>query len=143
MKTEEERVAAGARLMDRILPGWHKVVNLDKLFMNNGSLCLLGQTFGVHAERSLAKEMYPEEWEESCKKTDYPRNTNAGFFIASGRHNAGGMVPRILFKLRIKTEMLKEYKALECACKGHDNKCQWADEIASRLAKDEDAKSQE
>ena len=131
--TESERVAAGARLMDKILPGWHKQVNLDKLNMRSGAMCLLGQTFGVHTEKCLAREMYPEEWlaarEESGVSSSY------GYSIATD------MLYPVVCKLGLTSDIdNSELRALRSVCTGaRDTKCEWAAEVADRLAKDEEA----
>lgn len=142
MSSEKERVAIGAKLMDRLLPGWHRVVDLDKLDMSSGAMCLLGQTFGVHAERCLAKEMYPEEWAESWKASYFGRayenseNRRIGYQIAQGldKRLGGSMLERLVTKLGLRTK--KSLQILEQVCDGHDNKCEWAAEVADRLAKD-------
>ena len=143
METEREKVAKGARLMDKILPGWHNQVDLDKLDMSSGSMCLLGQTFGVHKEQCLAKEMYPEEYARavaatSAGGTDFGGTHKAfGYRIAGdGRYAKllpwGGMVGTLATKLGVGTA--DELDALHHVCKGHNIKCEWAEEIAARRA---------
>lgn len=149
--SNREEVAKGARLMDRILPGWYRGVDLDRLNMSDGTMCLLGQTFGVHAERSLAREMYPKEFTAALLNvkadfaTDSPRYKSFGFNIASSnRPLHGGMIDMILKKLGLDrdTEVYNEQQALRRVCSGHLNtKCEWAAEVAERLAKDEEVKN--
>ena len=46
----------GAELLDRVMPGWHDKVNLDRLDMSGCSHCVLAQLAGQcypHAVRSL------------------------------------------------------------------------------------------
>ena len=141
--SEREKVAKGARLMDRILPGWHNQVDLDKLDMSSGSMCLLGQTFGIHHERCLAQEMYPEEYKEALDKTcaegsDF-RDKFKGFgyrIAGDGRYARllpwGGMVNTLAEKLGVGDA--DELDALHHVCKGHNTKCEWAEEIAARRA---------
>ena len=96
--------------------------------MCNGSVCILGQTFGMHAEKCLAKEMYPEEWEAASEEPE--QNGTYGFRIA------GGMIPKLLKKLGRDPELDPELKVLRRVCDGHDNRCFWAEEVAERLAQD-------
>jgi len=42
----ERRVEAGARLLDRMMPSWEELIDLDKLHINSGTDCILGQLFG-------------------------------------------------------------------------------------------------
>ena len=140
---EREKVAKGARLMDKILPGWYNRVDLDALDMFSGSMCLLGQTFGVHHEQCLAQEMYPEEYAEALDKTcaggaDFRGQFKTfGYRIAGdGRYAKGlpwgGMVGTLAKKLT--TNTTEELDALYHVCKGHNTKCEWAEEIAARRA---------
>ena len=46
MSTIQERVAAGAALLDKKVPGWREQVNLGTLKMNHCGRCVLGQIFG-------------------------------------------------------------------------------------------------
>ena len=147
---EREKVAKGAKLMDKILPGWHNQVNLDKLEMESGAMCLLGQTFGVHHERSLAKEMYPREFEEAVSKMsvesgcDYQSMyRDRGYHMATGQligstkrsQGRGGLVAKIANKLGLTdSATAAEAEALFAVCAGHDTKCEWAEEIAARRA---------
>ena len=50
MTTLQERLAAkavarGARLLDKIMPGWDKKIDLHDLDLSDGSTCVLGQLF--------------------------------------------------------------------------------------------------
>lgn len=40
------RVARGAQLLDQYVPKWHRQIDVSELEMNNGGMCILGQTFG-------------------------------------------------------------------------------------------------
>ena len=42
----KEQVAAGARKLDEVVPGWHLRVDLNKLDMQHTSNCVLGQVYG-------------------------------------------------------------------------------------------------
>ena len=123
-----EKVRRGAELLDKILPDWYKAVDLKKLRMEDGSLCLLGQTFGRNVEKSLAKEMYPELFTELRKTGSWP-----------GYSMGLRMIPRIIakrFRGKEKVTAEKEFRALNVACCGYDTRCEWAEEVAERRAKD-------
>ena len=149
-QSEQQRVKRGATVMDRLLPGWHKYVDLNKLNMGDGSMCLLGQTFGLHAERCLAKEMYPEEWEAAVTETKARVKNEAreeqiktwGYTLASPGY--GDILAKIARKRydRIKKNKIdrieSDLQVLQRVCAGYDNKCYWAEEITDRLVKDGD-----
>lgn len=44
--TIEERVEAGAALLDREHPGWWRTIDVDKLAMEDKCRCVLGQIWG-------------------------------------------------------------------------------------------------
>lgn len=156
--SERELVAKGAKLMDRILPGWYNEVDLAKLDMSSGALCLLGQTFGVHNERCLAKELYPEEYEVAVSQassggTDFS-SAHKEFGYRIGADSAqiskvtanrfinpefGGMVVTLARKAGI-SDNNQMIQALHQVCLGHDNKCLWAEEIAARRAAEGDVR---
>lgn len=55
---ESKAVSRGARLLDKVKPGWFKKVHPEELDMSNPEMCILGQTFkryGSAVER-IAKE---------------------------------------------------------------------------------------
>mgnify|MGYP001579837752 CR=1 FL=1 len=136
---ERKRVAAGAKFMDEILPGWYKQVNLKTLEMGNGNLCILGQTFGVHAEKCLAKKMYPKEWKEAFEGVQraWPYHYNQqqwGYSMAI--KTAYGIIPKWLKARGRDSEKDPEFQVLQQVCAGHDNRCFWSEEVASRLAKE-------
>lgn len=127
MDYERAAVNKGAKLLDKILPGWHNQVHLQTLRMDNPSLCMMGQLFGGRVEGDLAREMYPEEMK------------------AMGRHDGytkalcHGLVELLMTKLGmlgIKGTNRDSYSALEHACSGHDTKCLWAEAVAERVARD-------
>ena len=134
-QNEQQRVKHGATVMDRLLPGWYKYVDLNQLNMADGSMCLLGQTFGLHAERCLAKEMYPEEWEAAVAATEVRIRDEAskekirtwGYTIAHS--NYGDILAKIAPKryARIKKNKANRIEAdlrvLGQICAGHDNNC--------------------
>jgi hypothetical protein len=43
MATVSERVEAGAALLDKEVPGWHRVINLDELTLSSCEACVCGQ----------------------------------------------------------------------------------------------------
>lgn len=147
-KAEARRVKKGAAFMDRILPGWHRRVNLKQLYMGHAAMCLLGQTFGVHNEESLAKEMYPEEFKESLVEAfSWHRDAARPKYFSSFGFNIGlRAIPKIMKKLGMKgigrnPEVdYPDFANLYAVCRGHDNKCYWAEEIAQRLVSDAEAK---
>ena len=134
---EQASVARGAKLLDKILPGWFKHVKLDKLEMHNDSLCMMGQLFGTGVESKLARKMYPEEMSTSSYWL-----ATVGYRVAliddpSSQRKA--LIPRLLAKLGI--NMGNELRSLHHACAGHDNRCIWAEEVAKRRAQDEQSKA--
>lgn len=127
---EREMVHRGAQLLDTILPGWYTRVNLETLTMGNGTLCLLGQLFGEDTETALAREMYPELF-----------STVPDWF--SAYHKGCQIIPQIATRAGLSTKTHEDIdyypedsdiRALGRACAGHDNKCEWAEEIAERLS---------
>ena len=131
IKSEKERVAAGAKLLDHILPGWQDNIDLETLEMSDGAMCILGQTFGIHNEKCLAKEMYPEEYEAARVRGGISpgRGLDRGWRIATlGR---GDMITALKDKIDITNE---DIAILNSVCSGHNNKCEWAEEIAARRA---------
>lgn len=134
IREERVAVAKGAKLLDQLLPGWHKQVKLSKLDMENGSLCMMGQLFGRSVEGKLAREMYPEEMREANGWNGY--NKALGVPAWAG----GDLIHTLMEKLGLASKAKPEdqYEALDHACSGrHDNKCLWADEVAKRVAKEE------
>ena len=132
-KEEREHVKIGATVLDRTVPGWHNKVDLGKLKMSSGQLCMLGQLFGHDAETAIAKEMYPKLW-EAHGKIQYSSGAYHDGYLIGCR-----MIPRL-------TGMDKEdiYYApedsdlhkLSKACRGINNKCYWAEEVVERRVKD-------
>ena len=52
----EKKAAAGARWMDKKLPGWHRQVNPKSLDIGIDDSCILGQCFGsFNTERKKLK----------------------------------------------------------------------------------------
>lgn len=54
---EHARAKVGAKLLDLLKPGWHKLIKIDKLQLSSCSTCVLGQLFGDYsagAERLFA-----------------------------------------------------------------------------------------
>ena len=44
--TTEERVAVGASLLDRVMPGWPAKIELERLDIQSCTCCVLGQLYG-------------------------------------------------------------------------------------------------
>ena len=136
---ERRQVAIGAKLLDTLLPGWYTQIDLKALNMGSGALCILGQAFGEHTEQCLAKEMYPEEFERAVAQlqTEHPEETHSrvrtwGYPLATR-----SMIPELLMKRGRDPDTDPNYAALRSVCSGHDNRCLWTEEIASRLAQDD------
>ena len=110
-------VRNAARVLDKVIPGWHRRVDLEKLNMNECTMCMLGQTFGEDAETAIAKELYPEEWAEVKEQT----------FLTDG-YRIG---INFLSKRNVYT------KSLSAACSGTIDACVWAEAVAERRARDE------
>ena len=45
LATFTERVQSGARLLDEKMPGWHDLIDIDRLDLENTENCVLGQVF--------------------------------------------------------------------------------------------------
>lgn len=127
-ESERKRVRRGAMVLDRVVPGWHMRVNLETLVMSSGQLCMLGQLFGRDAETSIAKEMYPELWKR--------KSLNGAH---SGYYTGCTMIPQ-LTGLNAEDIDYCQYDSDEYnlgrACRGVDNRCLWAEEVATRRAQD-------
>lgn len=131
---ERKAIAIGAALLDRILPGWHDRIDLRKLRMRSGALCMMGQLFGNNVETALANEMYPEEMEKVAQHWK-----EKGFSQANGYRRAVGSTGGLRSILESRGELeqsMEELKTLNFVCGGHDNRCLWAEAIAERKAKD-------
>ena len=141
---EQKRVNIGAALLDKILPGWYKQINLKKLNMSDGSLCMLGQLFGAGVESQLAREMYPEEMKAALN--------NIGIYykhLPKSSLDKNGYLKAVLSNSSFITSLMKknninersaELSALKAVCVGYDNKCEWANAIAERQVRDAKAK---
>lgn len=121
-EAKAEATTRGAKLLDTLVPGWHKKVQADRLWMSNPRLCLLGQLFGKNAETSIAKEMFPEEWKIAMA------NDESGYGFGSRK------IERLVHG---DPELARENQFLALACRGIDTKCDWAREVAERVARDE------
>lgn len=128
-----QAVKRAALLLDKLVPGWEHKVNLRRLNMESGQLCMLGQLFGTDVEMSIAKELYPEEFEKAVEQDGGARNTN-GYtrglrWIGSWRSKAAN--------LEEASQRAAEFAFLDKACgASKSTECLWADEVASRLAKE-------
>lgn len=138
MPDEQLAVAKGAKFLDKILPGWYKRVDLETLDMSDGALCMLGQTFGVHAEACLAKEMYPNEYNAglTAARRVWPQVPVSRLQTWGYRLGRDWIIPSIMRNREEDPETSDEFSVLKYVCSGHDNKCYWAEEVAERLAKD-------
>ena len=116
----QEMVNKGAALLDRILPGWHRRLQLRRLDMKDIDLCVLGQLFGRDTEMALAREMYPEE------------------FI---NYNSCGYAAGKCIISAIPDVKREDYETLAQVCSGIDTKCEWANAVSERLIADEDSAS--
>ena len=118
-----EATKRGARLLDQMLPGWHKRMRPEHLDMSSTSLCALGQLFGTDVEMSIGKEMFPEEWNKHFirKRTGYGVGKELITIWSSDKD----------------AETLKNAEFLRIACAGYDTQCFWAEEVAERLVNDE------
>lgn len=124
-----EATSRGAKLLDKLVPGWANRVKLETLDMADIHLCMLGQLFGSDVETALAKEMYPEE----LKRITREHGVSAGYSVGKkfvlgkagvlappGRHEATGPAD-------------VETAFLLTACSGYATKCYWAEEVADRV----------
>ena len=57
----EERVQAGAGLLDVARPGWESEINLDELIMGDRSSCVLGQLYPCYVKGIRALGLKEEE----------------------------------------------------------------------------------
>ena len=130
LRKERQAVSQGAKLLDKLLPGWHKKINLQKLQMHNATLCMMGQLFGDGVEGKLAEKMYPEEMAEARKHENMGWRRAMGG-IAYGERWGCNLVKKLLTKINLSAKTA-HYRALVHVCRGHDNRCLWAEEIAER-----------
>lgn len=143
---ERDAVAKGARLLDKILPGWHNQIDLKKLNMENAQLCMMGQLFGQEVEGQLAREMYPKETSKAKAVYDSVIGHFYGYHLAMVTIPYRGkpttpLIDQLVAKHDLSShEDWSELQALKHVCFGHNNKCLWADEIATRIAKESDGK---
>lgn len=127
----QEKVHRGAKVLDQVVPGWEKRVNLKTLHMGSSTLCMLGQLFGDDAETAIAKEMYPELWEKLGKD-------RCGYITGCR------MIPQLVGGQESLDDidyapLNSDLKALGIACSGADTKCYWAEEAATRLVQAEES----
>lgn len=116
----------GALLLDKMIPGWHRRVNLERLTMSSLSLCMLGQLFGQQAETAIAKEMFPEEWQATADSVQGRSGYSIGLRMIRQWVTGKGKQER------------EEHDFLDRACSGYDTKCYWAEEVAERIAAEEE-----
>jgi len=127
---EEERQAVerGAKLMDSLVPGWEDRIDVETLRMSNGSMCMLGQTFGVMKERLVAREMYPDEIADIQHELVKPES------LFDRYHWNGYSFGINLFRKMARRNKISQSDlgVLSHVCNGHDNKCHWVKEILDR-----------
>ena len=129
----KEKVARAAKLMDKLVPGWYKAIQLELLNMEHGAMCVMGQVFGVNVEKTVIKEAYPGEYAEALSKAP----SKNGWSV--GRNGVGSLVERMMNKRgMLSREDRVDYWAMELVCDGSDTRCEWIEEIATRLAQDEE-----
>ena len=137
--TLKESVHTAAAVLDKTIPGWHNRVNLKQLKMSDCTQCMLGQTFGLEAEMSIAKELHPKLWNKA--KADL---LEGGWYYGDDDSDISGYDIGIqYFQNMLEAEKISshEYEAIDDACRGSSAlKCLWANEIADRQAKDQDEK---
>lgn len=148
METSEVKVSPSvkkaAKLLDKVIPGWHNRVNVDKLDMGDCATCMLGQTFGLDAEMGIAKELYPEEWQKAALKVvkehmayNYPvpfTGTPKEYLEQHPEDIDGYAIGRRFFRARAWRKKVPVH--LEEACSGNAENCEWIAEIADRRALD-------
>lgn len=123
--TLQEKVHRGAKVLDQVIPGWEKRVNLETLRMGSATLCMLGQLFGANTETAIAKEMYPELWQKMNNES------HCGYLTGSR------MIPSLVGSPVCDIDQApfdSDLKALGIACSGVNTRCYWAEEAATRLA---------
>ena len=133
-QTAKEAVARGAALLDEKVPGWWKVIDLEKLRMQNCTNCMLGQLFGHETELALGAKMFGlplieklqglnDESEFSKLDSNYDQGYYRGIKALLGAYNS-----------------VFDGTHIGCMVKGNDVfsdlKCEWADIIASRRAQE-------
>ena len=121
------RVANGVKLLDERVPGWWRVINLDRLQMEDCTQCMLGQLFGHNVETALGAKMFGLEIEPQLASVGFGH-----FFQNSIADKAG--YQRGLEALETGGS------TIGCNNNNIDNieysdlKCAWAEVIAERRA---------
>ena len=126
----QEATRKGARLLDKMIPGWHRHMRPERLVMSSPSLCALGQLFGHDVELSIAKEMYPKAWAKHRK------GEGSGYGIGVGMITEW-VNKEIACSPEMCTELNEERNFLRMTCAGYDTKCFWSEEVAERLVNDD------
>ena len=133
LNVKREAVKRGAQLLDELVPGWHRRIDLERLEMTDINLCILGQLFGYEAELALGKELYPELWDA------FNKARGCGYGIGS---SVLGSLVGVTDSQSYNRDICgapegTDARFLAEACSEGTDKCTWAEEIAERLAKDE------
>lgn len=149
---KRENVRRGAKLLDKLVPGWHNKMKPETLRMEDGALCAMGQLFGGKTELSIAKELYPELWKEhrhSCRAQGDASNGFALAFFGVNSHDEYmpeyGLVHKIFDRLKWRSQKEKmlaqeDLLFLRIACSGDPSlKCMWAEEVAERRVQEQEA----
>lgn len=119
---QAQNVERAAKLLDKLVPGWHRKMRPQDLIMSDGSLCALGQLFGRNVEVSIAKELFP------------------GIFNEYQPWHNGFAIGRDWFSKQTDCGKISvsDYRVLMSACDlSQTLKCHWAKEVADRVVQDE------
>ena len=110
--TPRGNVTRAAKLLDKEVPGWYRLVQPEKLVMADCSSCVLGQLFGKAVEAQVETII-------GCK---LPPITSTSFDRGASFLNARG----------------RDHYATGAAFSYEEElKCWWTEEIAERVARDE------
>jgi len=63
LKSYKERVARGAMLLDYLVPGWHKKIDLDRLRLSSCTDCVCGQLAFTTASKAIKRELDYDPWD--------------------------------------------------------------------------------
>ena len=108
------RVAKAAQFLDKVVPGWFNLINLQTLQMSDCTKCVLGQTFGRETEDQLAAILGDDTPAWGQFKTGFDRGSNYLYGKGRDTYTTGTAFGAEGFL-----------------------KCMWAEEVAERLAQAE------
>lgn len=137
MISAKEAVANGVVLLDKEVPGWHRVIKLEELDMSDCVHCMLGQLFGHDVETALGAT--------TCGLPIDPELAAKSYFnlIANGITEQAGYVRGLVELRKRTTTMLPGGGKIGCSVTREsaytyaDLKCAWAEVIAERRAAEE------